>query len=222
MTLGGCATAQPPAFARLFVQQGTPAMDLGGPPAAAAARRDTPEAARPIADVSRYSSMAVSLEATNPRLRESLGALSQAPTLEHHLAVARDYHRLGILDRAYDYLQMGAALSPNSAAVHDATARVWRDWGLPEFGLSAAYRAVHAAPQSAAARHTLGTLFHALGLRTEALTAFQETVNLDPTAWYAWQNLCVLAMKDGRTKEAIGFCRRANTLRLLKARQGRR
>ncbi len=212
-SLGGCATAAP-TLATRFVRQGTPTTDLGGPrprPARFAAVRDA--AARPIVEVAKYTPAAADFERQDPALRAALLALHEAPTLANHLLTARAYRRLGILDRAYDHLQRGEELESNNPAVLDATARVWRDWGLPGLGLSHAYRAVHAAPQSATARHTLGTLFYALGLRRDARGAFQEAVQRDPLAWYAWQNLCTLAMADGRTLEAIAFCQRATAAR---------
>jgi len=208
--LGGCATAEAPTLASRLVRQGTPTINLGGTaPRRALMDPEGAPRARPIEEVSRYSSSGAAVETQDPQLRQALLALSLSPSTEHYLAVAGAYRRLGILDRAYDHLQRGAELDPQSAAVHDALARVWRDWGLPQFGLSSAHRAVHAAPRSATARHTLGTVLYALGLRKEAQLAFQETVALDPRAWYAWQNLCTLAMAEGRTKEAITLCRHA-------------
>lgn len=170
-------------------------------------------ALRRIVEVARYSPSASNVAVSDPRLKRALVAVHAEPTLVNQLEASQAYQRLGILDRAYDHLQLGAALDEHSPAVNDALARVWRDWGLPAMGLSPAYRAVHAAPRSATARHTLGTLFVALGLRREAAEAFKEAVSLDPQAWYGWQNLCGLAMADGRTQEAITFCQRATAAR---------
>jgi tetratricopeptide (TPR) repeat protein len=222
MLVGGCATAAPTLTSR-FVRQGTPETDLGGPPRRAirTSAGVSAVASQAIVETLRFSPAAADIEAHDPRLRSALVAVHQAPTLTNHLAAAREYQRLGILDGAYDELRRGALLDPNDPAILDATARVWRDWGLPGLGLSTAYRAVHAAPQSATARHTLGTLFYALGLRREARNAFEETVRLDPQAWYGWQNLCVLAMADGRTREAIVFCQQADTARRLQRKRER-
>ena len=137
----------------------------------------------------------------------------QAPALATHLAVAEEYRRLRIFDRAYDHLEKGARFDEHNAAVNDAMARTWRDWGLPGVGLSSAYRAVYAAPRSAVARHTLGTLLYALGRRADAEKAFRDVVSLDPSAWYGWQNLCHLAMADARTHDAIALCQRATATR---------
>ncbi len=207
--VGGCASKEPTLTSR-FVRQGKPTTDLGGAPIRVITQEIArPGVNRPIVEVSRYSPTAADHDRRHPQLRQALEAAELAPTLEHYLEVARVYHSLGILDRAYDHLQLGAQIDPNSAAIHDARARLWRDWGLPQLGLSSAHRAMHAAPRSATARHTLGTVLMALGLRQEAERAFQEAVGLDPHAWYAWQNLCTLAMGDGRTKEAITRCQRA-------------
>ena len=98
-------------------------------------------------------------------------------------------------------------------ALHDALARAWRDWGLPERGLTSAHRAVYYAPESAEARNTLGTVLWALGQRQPARRAFEDAVALDPHAWYAVRNLCEVALTDGRTKDATTLCRRATALR---------
>lgn len=213
VTLGGCATAAPTLASR-FVRHGKPTIDLGGPPPPRASYKAARDAAsRPIVEVSRYSPSVAEVEIQNLQLRKALLAVRLDPTLANHLEAAKAYQRLGIMDQAYDQLQGAAVLDTNSAAVNDAMARVWRDWGLPQLGLSNAYRAVHAAPSSATAKHTLGTLFYALGLRREAQSAFTEVVRLDPQAWYGWQNLCTLSLADGRTQEAITYCQRATAAR---------
>ena len=81
------------------------------------------------------------------------------------------------------------------------------------------HRAVYAAPRSATSRHTLGTLLYTLGLRQEAEKAFREATALDPHAWYSWQNLCSVVMADGRTKDAIPLCQRADAERAAAAKQ---
>jgi len=208
--LCGCATKTPSLMSR-FVRQGTPTTDLGGPQPRVAKSTTGGAERRSIVAVSRYYPSAADFEGADPQLRTALAAVQVAPTLAHHLEAAGAYYARGILDRAYDHLQSGLLIDPSNAAAHDAIARVWRDWGLAHLGLSSAYRAVHAAPRSATARHTLGTLFYKLGLRREAEHAFREVVDLDPHAWYAWKNLCTVVMADGRTKEAIMHCQRAES-----------
>jgi predicted Zn-dependent protease len=165
--------------------------------------------------------MASNVESVDAALRASLTAVSVTPSISTHLAAAEQYRRLGILDRAVEHLQSGERLQPHNAAVNDALARVWRDFGLPGMGLSHAYRAVYAEPRSATARHTLGTLLYALGKRADAERAFRDAVDLDPAAWYAWQNLCQVAMVGGRTQEAIDLCHHAIKLRRDRAKANR-
>jgi len=173
----------------------------------------------PISQVSRISPTAADLEGQDPGLKDVLATLAVSPTVEHYLNAAHAYQSLGVLDRAYDNLQRAATLDPDNALVNDGLARLWRDWGLPGLGLVNAHRAVYAAPQSATPRHTLGTVLYALGLRQQAENAFREATALDPHAWYAWQNLCTIAIGDGRTKDAIALCQRAAAERSLQARQ---
>ena len=172
-------------------------------------------------DVSRYSPPASDVEGTDSRLQSILGQIRTAPTAAAYVAAAEEYRRLGILDKAFEQLERGAQLDAHDAAINDAMARIWRDWGLPGAGLSSAYRAVYAEPRAAVPRHTLGTLLYALGQRTEAERAFREVVSLDPSAWYGWQNLCQLAMADGRTHEAIALCQRAATAHRESMKRGR-
>ena len=155
----------------------------------------------------------VSLESTNPALRAALANLVGAPTVEHHLAVARVYRDLRIVDDALDYLHRSLTVNGPSSAVYDALARLWRDEGSLEHGLADAHRAVYYAPQSAAARNTLGTLLHRLGQLNEAGDQYEAAVRLDGSAWYAWSNLCQLRLAQGRTLEAIAHCRQADSLR---------
>ena len=212
--LGGCAAKSHSTLTDRFITHGEAVSDLGGRPLRPPKRRGT---GRPvehhIAEVSRYYPSTADVDHRDPRLKSALAALAVAPTLVNTLEVAQAYQRLGILDRAYDHLQQAIALDPNSATANDGLARLWRDWGLPQFGLSTAHRAVYAAPRSATARHTLGTVLYALGLRQQAEKAFREAAALDPHAWYVWQNLCVVVMADGRTKDAIPLCQRADSER---------
>ena len=209
-TLGACA-AKAPSLADRFVLKGVPVTDFGGTKAQASKSRATrPAIEQRIAEVSRYSPSASSLEAHNPALKAALDAVAAAPTFAHYLDAAQAYQGLGVLDRAHDYLQMAVTLDPHSAAANDSLARLWRDWRMPGLGLANAHRAVYASPRSATARHTLGTLLYAMGLHAEAEKAFREAAALDPHAWYAWQNLCTVAMAGGRTKDAIPLCQRAD------------
>ncbi len=73
--------------------------------------------------------------------------------------------RLGIHDRAHDYLQHALALDPHDAATYDALAGCGVTAGSSTRALADAQRALYYAPKSAAAHNTLGTVFQALGRR---------------------------------------------------------
>ena len=116
-------------------------------------------------------------------------------------------HRPGL-----PYYSQSLQVDQRHAQTHDALARVWRDWGLPQLGLANAHRAIHYAPTSAAARNTLGTLLHALGLRDDARRAYRTAILLDPKAGYAFNNLCYLSFVEGKSDLAISECRTALTI----------
>lgn len=188
----GCASANGGAFAARFVTSGTPAVDLGGavPVPARPARSGPTHQPRFVA---RSSAGLGTLEATSPRLREELAALGAAPSVAGYLAVAAAYRAHGVDDRAFDYLTEGVARYPRAAALHDATARMWRDWGLPDRALRHAHLAVRYAPASAATHNTLGTVLWALSDYRDAARAFADAVARDPAAGYALQNVCLAA-----------------------------
>ena len=223
----GCATGTRSLSDR-FITQGTPAMDLGGPKVVLPsnsleqwrekmAALSTPSVPSPAGTRATAQSVS-SLEATSPRLQRALHDLALAPTTEHYLATAHAYVAEGVSDRAYDYLAAGLERDPRSATLHDATARLWRDWGMHDRALRAAHAAVYFAPRSAEARNTLGTVLWALGQRTEAGQAFTEAADLAPEAWYAWQNLCQVALTVGHTRTATTYCQHAAQLKKLSER----
>jgi Flp pilus assembly protein TadD len=222
----GCASRQQ-TLSNRFITDGTPTIDLGGPAvsvksletaglARARGPHDKlalppPESLRSVG--ARHSNNLSTLEASSPELQRAMLALSLQPTTQRYLEAAAAYRKAGVRDRAFDLLSEGLRRDPTDPALHDALARTWRDWGFAERGLSAAHRAVYYAPQSAEARNTLGTVLWALGQRTEARQAFEQVADLDPTAWYAWRNLCEAALAEGRTKDATEMCLRATALR---------
>jgi len=215
---GACASGGQ-TLADRFVTQGTPTVDLGGPrPVSSRASKATNSLkGTSISNVpSRTSGSMSAVESSNPALRDALFRVMLAPTAAHHMQVARAYRTIGIFDNAYDYLARSLTLHGSDPAVHDALARLWRDWGNPGAGLSHAYQAVNLAPEWPVAQNTLGTLLFTLGHRADARTRFETAVRLDPGAAYALDNLCTLHMAEGRTREAITVCRQAKA-----ARQGR-
>jgi Flp pilus assembly protein TadD len=131
------------------------------------------------------------------------------PAPETHRLAAEEYRRLGIADRAYDYLQRALRLDAGDAATYDALARLWRDGGLPGLALADAHRAVYYAPWSPIARNTLGTVFQALGRRAEARTQYERALDLDPAAAYALNNLCYGWILDRQPDKAVSACRAA-------------
>jgi len=152
------------------------------------------------------------LETTDPALGAALKALTTPPTADGLFAVGAAYHRRGLIDQAYSYYSQSLQVDQRHAQTHDALARVWRDWGLPQLGLANAHRAIHYAPTSAAARNTLGTVLHALGLRDDARRAYRTAILLDPKAGYAFNNLCYLSFVEGKSDLAISECRAALTI----------
>jgi Flp pilus assembly protein TadD len=208
---GACASAGRTLSDR-FVTQGTPAVDLGGPRLVSSreSKAKNPLKGASINNVaSRSTGFMSAIESTNPALRDALFRLMLAPTAAHHLQVARAYRAIGIIDTAYDYLNRSLALNGPDPAVHDALARLWRDWGQPGNGLSHAYQAVSLAPDWPVAQNTLGTLLFQLGHRADAQVRFETAVRLDPNAAYALDNLCTLLLAQGQTREAITICRQA-------------
>jgi tetratricopeptide (TPR) repeat protein len=161
------------------------------------------------AGVARARSTVTSVEAADPALRDALDRLTFSATPERHRAVAAAYLRAGIADLSFDHLTQALRLDRTDAAAYDALARIWRDWGFPHLGLTDAHRAVYFAPNSAAARNTLGTLLQALGQTGEARRAYEAAVKLDAQAAYALNNLCTLDLGEGRLADAAITCRRA-------------
>lgn len=143
---------------------------------------------------------AATLESISPLLRSRLAALAASPTPEAHLDVAAAYGAYGVHDRAYDHLAAGLVLHPRHAGLHEAVARLWRDWGLSERGLRHAHLAVHYAPASPAAHTTLGTVLWALDKRDLALEAFARAADLAPPASYARKNWCTALRELGRPR----------------------
>jgi Tfp pilus assembly protein PilF len=149
------------------------------------------------------------VEAGDPALGAALAVAEIRPSAPAHRAVAAEYARLGILDKAHEHLSAAVAVDPRDAAAWDGLARIWRDWGLPHLGVIDAHRAVYFAPRSPVVHNTFGTLLQSLGHRAEARTWFERALELDPTATYALNNLCYAWFLDGRVAQAMAACRRA-------------
>jgi len=152
---------------------------------------------------------AATIEGTDPRLVAALAAATLSPSAEHLRDVASEYARIGVNDRAYDYLTRSIARDKRGAAGYDARARLWRDSGFPDRGLPDAYRAVYYAPASPIAHNTLGTILQVVGAYDAARLEFERALQLDPTAVYALSNVCYAWLLDGRGTEAEIACDKA-------------
>jgi tetratricopeptide (TPR) repeat protein len=150
---------------------------------------------------------APTLESMDAQLSAALLEASVAPSATAFRRVGREYRRAGVLDQAHEYFTRAVKLDPADAVSYEALARIWRDWGTPHLGLADAHRAVHYAPESPSAANTLGTVLQALGYTADAKAWYSRAVALDPTAWYALNNLCYAAVMA--REPAIDTCRAA-------------
>ena len=203
LLLGGCASGQATSLSGRLIRPGQPTVDLGGPPMA-----EDSEQVRQLAGggAPRSSTFGTTIESTDPRLAAALLLEAGAPTAENHIRVADEYRRLGVSDAAFRRLTLALKKNPRMAEAHAAVARAWRDWGLPDRGLSAAYRAVFFGKESASIQNTLGTVLDALGELEGARDAYQRALAINPTAPWALNNLCYLEFRLGRLAEARTMC----------------
>jgi tetratricopeptide (TPR) repeat protein len=183
---------------------GAPADSLG---AYMAKMRELQAGVRPVPP----SSLAT-LETSDRRLAAALLESTLAPSPESFRAVADEYRRLKVFDKAHQFLHRAAAAAPKDARIHEALARVWRDAGLPHLAIGDANRAVFYDRKSAAAHNTLGTVLQALGHRAAALGAYERAASLDPLAGYAHNNICYGRVLEGDGPRAVQACRRALSL----------
>jgi tetratricopeptide (TPR) repeat protein len=155
------------------------------------------------------NNVGLSVEDADPRLSAALLYERAVPTAANHLRVAAEYRRLGILDLSSRHIDQAIALEPHSAEAHEALAQLWRDWGYPDQGLGAAYRAVFYAPKSASTENTLGTIFAALGRTDEARLAYERALQKDPSAAWVMSNLCDLERRANHLDVSAERCRAA-------------
>ena len=172
----------------------------------ACAVRGPQPSVRPV--VTRVSTSVPTLEASDERLAQALRELAAAPAHETFRRVADEYRRLGIFDLAHEHYTEAVKRDPRDAASHDALARIWRQWGMPQMGLADAYRAARLAPASAAAANTVGTLLQATGQLRLARLWYAKAIALDPSAAYALSNFCyaVILLEQ---PDAVATCHRA-------------
>jgi tetratricopeptide (TPR) repeat protein len=146
------------------------------------------------------------LESADPRLAAAILAATTAPSPQTFRHVADEYQRLGVHDRAHDYLQHALTLDPHDGVTYDMRARLWRDGGFLDAAVGDAQRALYYAPKSAAAHNTLGTVFQALGRRKQARQEYVRALELDPSAAYALNNLCYGWILDREPGKAVEAC----------------
>jgi len=132
---------------------------------------------------------ALSIEQLDPGLRQALSSLERESSAAAHVGVAVAYHRVGILDAAFDQFSQAIVLEPRNAAAFDGRARVWRDWGLVVPALSDAHRARYFAPKRAEILNTLGTILERAGQCEGARRVYRDALDLDDRATWARQNL---------------------------------
>ena len=212
--VSGCA-AHGPSWATRFVKPGEPSATFDDPATA-------PEVAKP-ANLSDYArrlrtlqanarttiSLGTTIESRDPVLASALLKLKMLPTAANHRDVARAYTNAGITDFAFRHYQQALRILPCDSRAFEGLARLWRQWGTPELGLSEAHRAVHCSPASASAYNTLGTVLVALGQLQPAKAAFEFAARLDHGAAFAQNNLCYVALQEGDGPAAQQACEHA-------------
>jgi Tfp pilus assembly protein PilF len=203
-TVGGCASS-----GAVSSHAGPGVGEVRRPAWTGAALRQAIAAGRG-SDAPAATTMGQTLESWDPRLSAALAALGQGETPEGQYGVALEYRRLGVPDVAYTHLLKAIELDANYAPAYDLMARIWRDWGQPGQGIPDARRAVHLAPESAAAANTLGTLVQAVGRPGEARVWYERAIALDRDARYALNNLCYVSVMQ-RDLDAVRSCERART-----------
>jgi Tfp pilus assembly protein PilF len=193
----GCASSSHSTLAARFVKEGKPSIDYGDLPGAHPAPVQAKAPAPTTAAGMRSAASGLTVEATDQRLAAALLLETAAPSVDTHLAVAREYRRLGILDAAEGRIERAVRLDPKRADAQEALARVWRDWGSPERALGPAHRAVASAPRSASAANTLGTVLAALGNWRGAGAEFARAVELSNQSAWALSNQCYAEFMQG-------------------------
>ena len=146
----------------------------------------------------------------DPRLSGGAAARKRVlPTAENHLRVAQEYRRLGMLDTAYARLNRAVQQDPQLAEAHER----WRGSGAtgdsrirvsgPPIAPSTTTR------DRRAPENTLGTILDALGQTRRRATRLRAGVSLDPTAAWAFNNLCYLELRSAVCREARARCEAA-------------
>jgi Flp pilus assembly protein TadD len=158
--------------------------------------------ARPVAN----QHLMPTIETRDPVLVAALIKLATRPDAVQHRRIAERYRELGIIDSAFDHFTSASQMDSTDAASYDALARIWRDWGFPQLGVSDALRATQAAPKWPIAYNTLGTLYAAMGLADRARAAYVSALSINAAADYAWNNLCYISFLQNEQTRAVAEC----------------
>ena len=67
--------------------------------------------------------LAMTLEGQDERLSAALLAVAVAPRAETYRQLAREYRRLGVMDKAHEHFSDAVRLDPSDAVSYDALAR---------------------------------------------------------------------------------------------------
>jgi tetratricopeptide (TPR) repeat protein len=197
----GCAVrGAPENLTDRFVSQGEAAMELPGPsPSTALGEATFEEIKRAVKEARPLPRQPVpTLESQDRVIAAGLSALTKRPNSDAHRHLGDAYLRMRVRDAAFEQYSRAIELNRKNASAFDGRARIWRDWGFPNFGLGDAYRAIAAAPRSPIPYNTLGTIFLRLGQQAFAREAFEQAVALDSSAAYAVDNLCATAPANPR------------------------
>jgi tetratricopeptide (TPR) repeat protein len=188
----GCAARAP--SSPFIIRQGHGPIEIEGPAVKMVTREAVARAEREaIAERAKQAPRASpSIEQKDPGLRRALSSLQKEPSSSAHVNVAVAYHRLRVLDAAFDQFSQAIALDPRNAAAWDGRARLWRDWGMIAPALSDAHRARFLAPRRAEISNTLGTILERAGQCDGARRAYRDAIGLDHRAAWARQNLARL------------------------------
>ena len=223
LALSGCATRQG-GFAQRFVKAGDPGIEYD-PPLAEAPPDDLQDYARKLRELQakatpKAATLLPTIESRDPAVAAALMRVALMPGAESHRLAAIAYRNAGVKDYAFRHYQRALRFDSCDSAAFEGLAQIWRDWGTPGLGLGDAHRAIYCLPHSASAYNTLGTLLEALGQRKNARDAFEFALQLQPSAVYALNNLCFLAVRDGDGALAQTTCERALELepRMIAAR----
>ncbi len=187
---GGCATRT--ASSPFIIRQGHGPIEIEGPAVKAISREAIARAEREaIAERAKQAPPRAVRRSSNeiPGCAQALSSLRGQPSALAHVDVAVAYHRLGVLDAAFDQFSQAIALEPRNAIAWDGRARLWRDWGLIMPALADAHRARYFAPKRAEVLNTLGTILERAGQCDGARTAYRDAIGLDDRATWARQNL---------------------------------